>query len=198
MPRRIVHCVDHAGFAGDADTLRAAVGRHERRRDEEASLRKVLPHLIELQDLVEAHNRAVTVTLDRIEEHAVETRIAIPRTARWSAQAARGWSRRPSGMTRRGTSTRSITRTPSSPTWCRARTASGGRWSISARDSEPEERRDHVATPKTMMPQATMQAAASRLDTGASLSQSTPISAAKITEVSRKAETAPSGARVLA
>ena len=70
--------------------------------------------------------------------------------------------------------------------------------SISVRDPELEGQNGHVATPRTTMPKATMQAAASRLDTGASLSQITPISAAKITEVSRRADTAPKGARVLA
>ena len=70
--------------------------------------------------------------------------------------------------------------------------------SVSVRDPELEKRKGHVATPRTTMPKATMQAAASRLDTGASLSQITPISAAKITEVSRRADTAPKGARVLA
>ncbi len=69
---------------------------------------------------------------------------------------------------------------------------------ISVRDLELGGQKDHVATPRTTMPKATMQAAASRLDTGASLSQITPISAAKITEVSRRADTAPKGARVLA
>lgn len=67
-----------------------------------------------------------------------------------------------------------------------------------ARDADLEERNDHVATPRAMMPKDTMQAAARRLDLGPSLSQTTPISAAKITEVSRKADTAPKGARVLA
>lgn len=67
-----------------------------------------------------------------------------------------------------------------------------------ARDLDVEEQNDHVATPNAMMPKDTMQAAARRLDLGPSLSQVTPISAAKITEVSRNADTAPKGARVLA
>ena len=67
-----------------------------------------------------------------------------------------------------------------------------------ARDLDLEEQNDHVATPNAMMPKDTMQAAARRLDLGPSLSQVTPISAAKITEVSRNADTAPKGARVLA
>lgn len=67
-----------------------------------------------------------------------------------------------------------------------------------ARDPDLEERNDHVATPKAMTPNDTMQAAARRLDLGPSLSQITPISAAKITEVSRNADTAPNGARVFA
>ena len=65
--------------------------------------------------IVEAHDSAVTATLDCIEKTRSRRGCATLRLARWSARAARGWSRRPSGMTRRGTSTRSFTPMPPSP-----------------------------------------------------------------------------------
>ena len=74
--------------------------------------------------VVDVHDRAVEATLVWIEGNAAETRVKDPRRAGWSARAGRRWSPPPSATTRRATSTRSSTPMPSSPTWCRARTAS--------------------------------------------------------------------------